>query len=65
LEEASAREFTCGEDWLTRLIIGILVVIYLIGVGVELAPTVKANWNNDTTSQFFASVVAETPRALA
>jgi hypothetical protein len=48
-----------------RAIIGILLVVYLIGVGVELAPTIKANWNKDTTSQFFASVGAEMPRALA
>jgi hypothetical protein len=48
-----------------RAIIGILLVIYLIGVGVELAPTIKANWNNDPSSQFFASVATEMPRALA
>jgi hypothetical protein len=48
-----------------RLILGILVMVYLIGVGVELAPTIKANWNNGTASQFSAAVAVEMPRALA
>ncbi len=28
-----------------RTLIGLLVIIYLVGVGVALAPTIKANWN--------------------
>jgi hypothetical protein len=48
-----------------RVLIAILVAVYLVGVGVELAPTIEANWNSDTASQFFASVTAEMPRALS
>lgn len=47
-----------------RTPIAILVIVYLVGVGVELAPTIRANLNT-TVSQFCASVNAELPRALA
>ncbi len=48
-----------------RTLIAILVIVYLVGIGVELAPTIKANWNSTTIAQFCASVGAELPRALA
>jgi hypothetical protein len=48
-----------------RALIALLVIVYLIGVGVVLAPTVKAKWNTASTSQFAASVAAEMPAALA
>jgi hypothetical protein len=43
----------------------LLVIVYLVGVGVMLAPTIKANWNTTTASQFVESIVAELPRALS
>lgn len=48
-----------------RTLITTLVIVYLAGVGVELAPTIRANWNGTTISQFCASVNAALPRALA
>lgn len=48
-----------------RLFIAILVIIYLVGVGVALAPTISAKWNTATASDLTASVVKELPDALA
>ena len=48
-----------------RALIGLLVIIYLVGVGVVLAPTIKANWSTGSASEFVERVVAELPRALA
>lgn len=48
-----------------RLLIALLVIAYLVGVGVTLAPTIKANWSTAPASQFVESTVAELPRALA
>jgi hypothetical protein len=48
-----------------RALIALLVVVYLVGVGVVLAPTVNAKWNTGSTSQFVASVATEMPTALA
>jgi hypothetical protein len=48
-----------------RTLLAILVVVYLVGVGVVLAPTVKAKWNTAPTSQFVTSVATQMPTALA
>ena len=48
-----------------QILLAILVTVYLVGVGVVLAPTVKANWSSVPASQFAASVANEMPRALA
>lgn len=48
-----------------QTLLSILVIVYLVGVGVVLAPTVKAEWNTTPASQFVASVANEMPRALA
>ena len=48
-----------------RAIIGLLVIIYLVGVGVALAPTIKANWSTVPASEFVGSVATELPRALS
>ncbi|REF89183.1 hypothetical protein DES32_0399 [Methylovirgula ligni] len=48
-----------------RMLIALLVVVYLVGVGVVLAPTVKAKWNTGSTSQFVTSIASEIPTALA
>lgn len=47
-----------------RMLIALLLVAYLVGVGVMLAPTIKANWSAAPASQLVDSVVAELPRAL-
>ncbi len=48
-----------------RVLIALLVIIYLVGVGVVLAPTIKANWSTASASQYVRSVAAELPRALS
>ena len=48
-----------------RALIGLLVIIYLVGVGVALAPTIKANWNTASASEFVGRVATELPRALS
>ena len=48
-----------------RLLIALLMIIYLVGVGVALAPTIKANWSTASASEFVGSVATELPRALS
>jgi hypothetical protein len=48
-----------------RALIGIIVIIYLVGVGVMLAPTVRGKWNTGTASELSASVMEALPNALA
>ena len=48
-----------------RLLIALLVIVYLVGVGVALAPTIKANWSTGPASQFVESVATDLPRALS
>jgi hypothetical protein len=48
-----------------QTVVAILVIIYLVGVGVVLAPTVRENWNSATTPHFFASIGDDMPRALS
>jgi hypothetical protein len=48
-----------------RAIIGLLVIVYLVGVGVALTPTFGASWNAAPASQFAETVAQELPNALA
>lgn len=48
-----------------RALIGLIVIVYLVGVGVALAPTISGKWNTDTASGLSASVIRATPSALA
>ena len=48
-----------------RVLIAVIVIIYFIGVGVALAPIVRANWNSETAADFAASVGHALPDALA
>jgi hypothetical protein len=54
-----------AEDDSMRVLIALLVIAYLVGVGVALAPTIKANWSTGPASQFVESVATELPRALS
>ena len=47
-----------------QVLIALIIIVYLVGVGVVLAPTVEANWRSGTTEQFAASVGHELPHAL-
>ena len=53
------------EDELVRAFISLVVIIYLVGVGVALAPTFQANWSTSTTSRLAAIVASELPGALS
>lgn len=48
-----------------RLFIALVVIIYLVGVGVALAPTVRSKWSTATASDLAASVAQELPNAVA
>jgi hypothetical protein len=48
-----------------RLIIALIVIVYLVGVGVVLAPTIQGKWNSATASELTASVGDALPNALA
>jgi Flp pilus assembly pilin Flp len=48
-----------------RLLIALLVIVYLVGVGVALSPTIKEKWNSAPASDLSASVVQALPDALA
>ncbi len=48
-----------------RMLIALLVIVYFVGVGVVLAPTIKDKWNSAPASELTASVVQELPNALA
>jgi hypothetical protein len=48
-----------------RAIIAVIVIIYLVGVGVALAPTIQAKWNSASASDLTASVIQELPNAVA
>jgi hypothetical protein len=48
-----------------RAVIALLLIIYLVGVGVVLTPTIKANWSTASASQLGGSVAGELPRAVS
>jgi hypothetical protein len=48
-----------------RLIVALIVILYLIGVGVVLAPTVQGKWSTVPASELTASVWEALPNALA
>ena len=48
-----------------RGILTLLVFVYVIGIGVVLAPTVRGQWNTGTASEFVRKIVQELPVAAA
>ncbi len=48
-----------------RAFIALLVIFYLVGVGVALAPTFQSNWNTATASRFVGAVGQELPHAMS
>jgi hypothetical protein len=48
-----------------RAIIALVLIIYLIGVGVALAPTVRAGWSTAPAAELADGVVKALPDALA
>jgi hypothetical protein len=47
-----------------RLLISLVVIVYLVGVGVALSPTIRSNWNTASASGLAASVERELPNAV-
>ncbi len=48
-----------------RTFIEILLVFYLAGVGVVLAPTLKASWSNGSASRCVGNAATELQRAFS
>jgi hypothetical protein len=48
-----------------RGLIVLIMIVYLVGVGVVLAPTVEAKWSTVPASNFAVSVGQDLPYALA
>jgi hypothetical protein len=48
-----------------RSVLAMIVMIYLAGVGIILAPTVQSKWSAVTASELSESVGQELPYALA
>jgi hypothetical protein len=48
-----------------RLLLALIVIIYLIGVGVVLSPTVRSTWNSEPASVLADRVVKALPEAFA
>ncbi len=47
-----------------RLVIALIVVIYIVGVGVVLSPTIQAKWSGASASNLATSVAQALPNAL-
>ena len=47
-----------------RLLIGLLVIVYIVGVGVVLSPTIVAKWSGAPASNFATSVADALPNAV-
>lgn len=47
-----------------RTLLSLMIIVYLIGIGVVLAPTFRANWSTVPASQLSESIVQELPGAL-
>ncbi len=48
-----------------RVLIPLIAIVYLVGVGVVLSPTLQAEWNSGTASNLAASIGQALPNALA
>jgi len=48
-----------------RMLISTIVIIYLLGVGVALAPTIAAKWSRPPRSDLASNVTEALPAALA
>jgi hypothetical protein len=48
-----------------RALLGLIIIVYLVGVGVALAPDIRSRWNDATASDLAASVMKALPGALA
>jgi hypothetical protein len=61
----SSTPVFAGEIVKMRLLLALIIIVYLVGVGVFLAPTVQSTWSTEPASAFFASIMQALPDALA
>jgi hypothetical protein len=47
------------------LLIALIMIIYILGVGVVLSPTIEARWNGGSASNLATSVAQALPNAAA
>jgi hypothetical protein len=47
-----------------RALIALIVIVYLVGVGVALAPAIQAKWSSASASDLATGVGAALPNAL-
>jgi hypothetical protein len=48
-----------------RTLIALIVIIYFVGVGIALSPTILAKWNGASASDLATSVAQALPNAVA
>jgi hypothetical protein len=48
-----------------RLLLALIIIIYLVGIGVVLSPTVRSTWDSAPASALAQSIAQELPNALA
>jgi hypothetical protein len=48
-----------------RILVALIVIVYLVGIGVALSPTVKTKWTEAPASNFATSVAEALPNAAA
>jgi hypothetical protein len=48
-----------------RLLLALIVILYLVGVGVVLSPTVRSTWDSEPASVLVDRIVQALPDALA
>lgn len=48
-----------------RLAIALIVIVYIVGVGVVVSPTIQAKWSGAPASNFATSVADALPNAVA
>jgi hypothetical protein len=48
-----------------RLLLALIIIIYLVGVGVVLSPTVRSTWNSEPAAALAQAIAQELPNALA
>jgi len=48
-----------------RVLIALIVIIYLVGVGIALSPTIQAKWGGGSASDLATSVAQALPSAVA
>ena len=48
-----------------RALIALIVIVYLVGVGVSLSPTIQAKWSTAPAAELANSVASALPGAVA